>query len=178
MWRFRRVVALLSALVALSGLPLAAQAAGPVPQVQAVAGCADAQGNSTSNCPTAGGVQLQVFGSGFSQGVPTVNVCLQPVLVSDTPINCILLPGTAGQKLSVLVTTDGGTSAVNSDVTLTYAAVSGGGTSDGDGNPPPAGQTPELDSVLLFASGLSGLGAYGLRWRRARRRTPARSTTD
>jgi hypothetical protein len=36
---------------------------------------------------------------------------------------------------------------------------------------PPSGATPELDSLLLFGSGLSGLGGYAIMRLRARRRT-------
>jgi hypothetical protein len=35
--------------------------------------------------------------------------------------------------------------------------------------------TPELDSLTLMGSGLAGLGAYALIWRRARKRKGARS---
>ncbi len=40
----------------------------------------------------------------------------------------------------------------------------GGGTTAG---PPSPGATPELDSVLLFGTGLIGVGGYLLRRRRA-----------
>ena len=46
-----------------------------------------------------------------------------------------------------------------------------GGTG-GSTTPNPAA-TPELGSVLLFGSGLMGLGAYGLTNLRARRRNPS-----
>jgi hypothetical protein len=38
----------------------------------------------------------------------------------------------------------------------------GGGPGDGGGGPPPT-DTPEIDSLLLFGAGFSGLLAYGLR---------------
>ena len=53
---------------------------------------------------------------------------------------------------------------------------SGGGDDGGgtgctvDCTPPPPGATPELDSLLLFGSGLSGLGGYAIMRLRARRR--------
>jgi hypothetical protein len=37
-------------------------------------------------------------------------------------------------------------------------------------DPPPASATPELDSLLLFGTGLAGLGGYALTRLRARRR--------
>jgi hypothetical protein len=38
-------------------------------------------------------------------------------------------------------------------------------------NPPSPASTPELDSILLFGVGLSGLGGYALTRYRARHRT-------
>ena len=49
------------------------------------------------------------------------------------------------------------------------------GGNGGSGTPNPAA-TPELGSVLLFGSGLMGLGAYGLTSLRARRR-PSNTAT-
>jgi hypothetical protein len=42
----------------------------------------------------------------------------------------------------------------------------------GDGDPGGPGATPELDSLVLFGSGLSGLAAYAVTRLRARRRSP------
>ena len=50
-------------------------------------------------------------------------------------------------------------------------ATTGGVATTGDPGSPPGGATPELDSLLLFGAGLSGLGGYALtRWRAHRRR--------
>jgi hypothetical protein len=54
---------------------------------------------------------------------------------------------------------------------LVFSGGGGGVIGDGDGTlPPSAGTTPELDSLLLFGAGLSGLGGYALKRLRARRR--------
>jgi hypothetical protein len=54
-------------------------------------------------------------------------------------------------------------------VTITVIPAGGGGDPGGGGGPPSPGATPELDSLLLFASGLSGVAGYALLRRRARR---------
>lgn len=46
----------------------------------------------------------------------------------------------------------------------------GGGTGIGNG-PPDTSATPELDSVLLFGSGIAGLGSYAMMRARARRKS-------
>ena len=47
---------------------------------------------------------------------------------------------------------------------------SGGSSNNGGGSPPNPAATPELGSIVLFGSGLMGLGAYGMTALRARRR--------
>jgi hypothetical protein len=47
----------------------------------------------------------------------------------------------------------------------------GGGGGGGNGGPPSPAATPELDSLLLFGVGLSGLGGYAVTRFRARRRS-------
>jgi len=55
-------------------------------------------------------------------------------------------------------------------ISIQAAGDGGGGTGGGGGGPNP-GETPELDSLLLFGSGLSGLIGYAtLRVRRRRQR--------
>jgi parallel beta-helix repeat protein len=55
-------------------------------------------------------------------------------------------------------------------VTITIQSAPAGG--GGDSGPPEVGATPELDSLLLFASGLTGLGGFALTALRTRRRRP------
>jgi hypothetical protein len=55
-------------------------------------------------------------------------------------------------------------------ISLTGTAVDLAGCPPDCGGPPPAGQTPELDSILLFASGGLGLVYYLRRPRFPRRR--------
>jgi len=55
-------------------------------------------------------------------------------------------------------------------ISIQAAGNGAGGTGGGGGGPNP-GETPELDSLLLFGSGLSGLIGYAtLRVRRRRQR--------
>ncbi len=136
------------------------------PTVASVSGCLDA-GSSTQNCPTLGGVQLKIGGTGFSQGSPTVNVCVGAVVSSDTALTCTLVPGAPGSSSPVIVTTDGGPSTSNG-VTVAYVMSDGGSGGDGSGVNP--GATPELDSLLLFGFGATGLGGYAMTRLRARRR--------
>jgi hypothetical protein len=58
-------------------------------------------------------------------------------------------------------------SQANNSARASTMVISGGGGGTGGGGGP--GATPELDSLLLFGSGLSGM-AYALRRLRARRR--------
>ena len=62
----------------------------------------------------------------------------------------------------------------NSFVSQTLITGPGGGAGDGVGGPGPQA-TPELDSLVLFGSGLSGLGGYVLMRIRARRRVDSRA---
>jgi hypothetical protein len=77
---------------------------------------------------------------------------------------------TAISKSSVLSSLTG-----NGQVTITYDLSDPndncGTSGSGGGGGPNPGATPELDSVVLFGSGLSGLAAYALMRLRARRRT-------
>jgi hypothetical protein len=52
---------------------------------------------------------------------------------------------------------------------LPWCHPGGGGGGGGGGFPPPSA-TPELDSLMLFGIGLSGLGGYAVNRYRARRR--------
>jgi hypothetical protein len=63
--------------------------------------------------------------------------------------------------------------ATSTAIVHVVSAPDGGGTGSSDGGPPRASATPELDSLLLFASGLAGVGAYALVRLRARRRPQA-----
>jgi len=53
---------------------------------------------------------------------------------------------------------------------LPFCPPTGGGPGGGKGGPPSPMATPELDSLLLFGLGLTGLGGYAVTRLRTRRR--------
>jgi hypothetical protein len=83
----------------------------------------------------------------------------------------IATQGGQSAKYRAAFTNTGGTTYTNAARLRIMRAMPG----SGDGGPLPGGSpapgaTPELDSLLLFGSGLSGLGGYALMRLRARRR--------
>jgi uncharacterized repeat protein (TIGR01451 family) len=116
----------------------------------------------------------------------SAGTCATPAVGSGGTLRCTIgslaVGGNAQLKLSVHV--DGGlpeTTVITNTATLTAVTQDpnaannsssastvvlrsggGGGPGDGGGGPPPT-DTPELDSLLLFGAGFSGLLAYGVR---------------
>jgi IPT/TIG domain len=123
--------------------------------------------------PDLGGTAVTVLGAHFQpgahltfDGVDASGVQVQ----SDTAI-AVIAPAHAAGVVDVVITNPDGQRAML-PASFTYFA-SGGGNPGGGPDP---SATPELDSLLLFGSGLSGLGAYAVLRLRTRRRRHVRGT--
>jgi hypothetical protein len=142
----------------------------PVPNVTVNArsvsppGATCSLGSSLGPLPVATGAPIYTFGPVQTDNSGTASVWLYP----NIPFNFTLDPGLSSPLLPTTVSDVVATS----DRTLTVALPDGpGGAGIGECTlacPPPPSATPELDSSLLFASGLSGLIGYALLRRRAR----------
>jgi hypothetical protein len=91
------------------------------------------------------------------------------VLHDDGSFNYTPAAGFSGTDSFTYRAVNGNVDSNLATVTITVLASGGGGGGDGGGGVPPDA-TPELDSLLLFGSGLSGLAGYGLLRLRTRKR--------
>jgi hypothetical protein len=126
-------------------------------------------GLTPSSASDAGGTNVVIAGSGFS-GATAVNfgdvAAASFTVDSDGQITAVA-PQHADGAVDVVVTTPAGPSPRTAADAFTFVAPATGGDNGGGANP---GATPELDSLLLLASGFSSLAGYALLRVRTRRR--------
>ncbi|GAC1317600.1 MAG: hypothetical protein NVSMB2_11510 [Chloroflexota bacterium] len=119
----------------------------------------------------------KVYVTGCPNGVCQVNIgtTLSPTLSIDTQLTAVNGDGIAADGNGHLLVVNGFNNLWNLDIKTDTAFLEASGISYADdvapivgAGAPPVGATPELDSVLLFGSGLLGAGSYLKLRRRAR----------
>ncbi|HEX4087822.1 MAG TPA: IPT/TIG domain-containing protein [Trebonia sp.] len=93
----------------------------PQPAVSSVSGCASNGNGSTTECPTGGGVSLELTGTGFGNEVVVLiggQVCANLVVTSATTLTCLLPPGSGTQPVTIAT----GLGVVPTTLSVGYAA--------------------------------------------------------
>jgi hypothetical protein len=127
----------------------------------------------TSDPAPTGSVQFVVDGSNSGSPVPLTSESSSSATAQSSAISGLTVDGSPHSVSANYINSDGNFADSSSGLSGGVAVLdSSAGNNGGSGNGGlPLGQTPELDSLLLFASGASGLLSFAaLRRRRHSRR--------